>query len=298
MLTSLQPTRLSALAPALLLLANPASAQETAVAAPALVSVGASVTAGFRLADYEGMFSNLREGAERILGRELTDEEYGRRTDGLRPGDVLAELYGFEVPTFGDTMLFSNPLTKGRAVLEAGLATGADTVLGVDLVFWFGYGRTDENAAEERLTLQATGLAMVDELLAAHPDTTLVIGDYPDMTGALPAMITPDMIPTKEEQAELNRRLAEWAERRPKVHVFPLSASLQRLRDGEAAFEVDGEVQPVSLDAAFQLALVHPTRLGTAVLVRDLVAFLGSRVDEEFGPRAEGDAQYLAAAGA
>lgn len=296
MLTTLRPTRLSLLAPVLLVL--PGSAQDPVVEAPALVAVGASVTAGFRLGGYDGMFSDLRAGAERVLGRPLSDEEFGRRTDSASPGEVLAAVYGFEVPSFGDTMLFSNPSGRGRKVLEAGLATGAETVLGVDLMFWFGYGRTGENPTEERLALQATGFALLEELLAQHPDTTLVVGDYPDMTGALPAMITPDMIPSLAEQAELNRRLAAWAEARPKVHVFPLSACLQRLRDGEAGFVIDGETRTVSVDEAFQLALVHPTRLGTAVLVRDLAAFLGEHVDERFRPRGEGDARYLEAAGA
>jgi len=187
-------------------------------------------------------------------------------------------------------------------VLDAAFADRLDCVIGVDLAFWFGYGKTlgaepgTDAALQARTALQQKGLALFDEYLQNNSDTTFVIGDYPDLTGAVPMMITPDMIPTKNELAELNRRLLAWAKERPDVHVFPLSKSLERLRQGECKITVDGTEQTVGADAAFQIARVHPTRLGVAVMMRDLTRWLSHNVRQQLRPIDTTDQTLSAAA--
>ncbi|MEM1449942.1 MAG: hypothetical protein AAF957_12945 [Planctomycetota bacterium] len=290
---------LAACAPASSQAASESSLPPAATGPPEIAFVGASVTAGFRLADHDDMFSNMRARAEQVLGRELSDEEYERRTDSVAPGDVLAAVSGRSVESFGDTMLFASPERIARRVLEKGLETGADTVVGVDLMFWFGYGRVDDGGdeREERLALQRLGFDLLDELASGAPDVSFVLGDYPDLSRALPAMITPDMIPDAKTRKELNRRLAVWADERPNVSVFPISRSLDAVTRGTVRLGDGSGGRAIDLESAFQLAMVHPTRLGTAYLVRDLAKFLRGLEEPPVEiPRAR-DAAFLEAAG-
>src|SRR5690606_34245487 len=71
---------------------------------------------------------------------------------------------------------------------------------------------------KERLALQAKGLALLERL-----SCPLIVGDYPDMTGADRRMLHEMQIPDRDTLAKLNENLRQWAQKRGKVHVFPLS---------------------------------------------------------------------------
>ncbi|MCR9245525.1 MAG: hypothetical protein NXI31_10870 [bacterium] len=276
--------------------------RDTTAEPPRIAAVGASVTAGFRLSDFLSVDTkNPHEHAGKLLGRKLSPTEYRDGVDSVRPGDVLAKVYRSEVDTFADTFLFVSPESKARAVLTKAFRNELDLVVGIDLMFWFGYGKPQGHAAgspearEWRLDRQTRGFALLDKFCQAHPQTTFVLGDYPDLTGAVPLMIQKNMIPTTEERQELNDRLADWATERKQVHVFELSKALDRLRSGEVRLTVGEDARVVAEDAAFQLARVHPNRLGVAVLIRDLVTFLGKHLDPRLRPD-EVDEQVIVSA--
>lgn len=270
---------------------------------PRVTVVGASVTAGFRLESLVGFVKNPREYVVRVAGREVTDAEYVAGLDSIKPSVPLSAVYGTDVVSNDDEGLFMQPEKVARKLLEETFKDEVDLVLGVDLLFWFGYGnpRAAEPGTKEsmqwRVDLQAKGLALLGEFAKAHPETTFVVGDYPDLTGAVPLMITKKMIPTSDERAELNRRLAQWCDVHQNIYVFTLSKSLQSLRSGKVRIEVAGKERVVDVASAFQFARVHPTRLGVAVLVRDLARFLTRHVDARLRPRHTEDQVIVAACG-
>src|SRR5690606_23986838 len=92
------------------------------------------------------------------------------------------------------------------------------------------------------------------------------VGDYPDMSGADPRMLSPRQIPSPEVLAALNAALREWAASRPNVHLFPLGDFVARVkREGAPVRVEDGEVR-VPPELLLQSDRLHTTRLGVAVL--------------------------------
>ncbi len=256
---------------------------------PKIVVVGASVSAGFRLERYAAMFGGLEEMAPKILGREASAAELAERSTSIEPATLWTAAWGHEVTTCADTMLFMGPERRARKALGDALATEPDLLLGLDLLFWFGYGNVpgdgpgSETDRVSRLALQQKGFDLIDELLP-HTEVQLVVGDYPDLSDAVPLMINEKMIPSAEVRAELDARLRAWAEERPRVHVFPLADCLTRLRRGEVVVTLDEKAHTVAYDRAMQFARVHPTRLGTAVVCRELCHWATENLDAPLWP--------------
>lgn len=256
---------------------------------PKIVVVGASMSAGFRLERYAGMFGGLEELAPKILGREVSEAELMERSTSIEPATLWTAAWGHEVTTCADTMLFSAPERRARKALTDALATEPDLLLGLDLLFWFGYGNVPGDGPgsatdrASRLALQQKGLDLIDELLS-HTEVQLVVGDYPDLSDAVPLMISEKMIPSAEVRAELDQRLRAWAEERARVQVFPLADCLTRLRNGEVVVTLDEEAHTVAYDRAMQFARVHPTKLGTAVVCRELCHWATEHLDAPLWP--------------
>ena len=242
--------------------------------------VGASVSNGFELVEFLPSGAGGRTLADKTLGRKVSDEEFARRTRSVALAPMIRAGYRGQQATVSDhsdKYMFFSPLTKGRKQLDAALGQPVDLVVGLDFTFWLGYGAMRAKDAadrrEARLALQAKGLALIDEKFAKRK-VPLILGDYPDLTGAVPMMISAAMIPTPETQKVLNDRLRTWAATRPWVKIFPLAKLLQKLRKGELREPGKSVDSPVKPESAFQLAMVHPTRLGMALLTGELLTFM------------------------
>lgn len=247
--------------------------------------VGASMSAGFQLKDFVG------PGGFGGLGGDPGRQESIRLSQLLL---AYCEDQDLRVVDHSDVMFFTDPLELGRRQVEEAIEDDAMAYLGLDFLFWFGYGMMAPPESEEaerylevdlaldrdlqRLRLQGRGFALLGELLA-RTDSLVVVGDYPDMTGANPLLMHPDMIPIRRMREELNRRLDAFAAAHDRLAVFPLSRLIQRARRYGEEIELDGVAYTLRSYDLFQSDLLHPTRLGMAVLAERLLEFWQPRQD-------------------
>ena len=235
---------------ALACLAAPPGAGQEAATTPAVLQrvgvVGASVSAGFGL-QLEGP-AGLD--LAKLLDRCLKDETGAFHDASSLMAFQDAEAYG------------------ERAVAEL-KATDPTLVVGVDFLFWLGYGLAP--SPERRMERLEAGLRLLESL-----PCPVLVGDLPDMSPALEAeatMILEAQIPSAETLKALNARIHAWAGEREKqgVLVVPLADFVQRMFAGEVV-ELRGNRWKEARDQVLQKDLLHPSlegALGIAVLILD-----------------------------
>lgn len=172
--------------------------------------------------------------------------------------------------------LFQDPEENGKRQLDAVLRREPDLVLALDFPFWFGYVFRHGRDRDSRLALQDKCFELLDRV-----QCPLIVGDYPDMTGAARRMISPGQIPDAETLAELNGRLREWASARKDTWVFPLSEFVAKLRGEGHAIEVEGGKVDLGPADLLQADRLHANRLGMAVLGLELQGFLRATFPED-----------------
>jgi hypothetical protein len=271
----------------LLACASPLAAQSR----PKVTVIGASLSRGMNLGE-----EAVKRGAEWFVA-QMAEE----RKTSIGLGELFARLDSAAVSDRSDLYLFTGPQRRGEVQVEAACGDGADLILALDFLFWFGYWPEEEklpktesgspllqaygesDVALERclrsLEKQAHGFALIDRLLE-ETNAPIVIADYPDMFGANPLMLSPRRIPLRRTLDELNRRLHRFAEERPRVLVFPLADYVARSKRGLVALP-DGDGRNVAPEDAIQGDNLHPTRLGTALVLHELLALLHERLDGE-----------------
>ncbi len=110
------------------------------------------------------------------------------------------------------------------------------------------------------------GLALLDRF-----EAPVLVGDLPDMSGASPLMLPGSKVPSPEELAVLNERVAEWARERPRVHLVPLAGWLGRLRAGETLKVGD---RGIEAERFFAWDRLHPSPEGqihVAILILERI---------------------------
>jgi len=160
---------------------------------------------------------------------------------------------------FGDGLFFTSPHATGARQVEAALNFEPSLVVGTDFLFWFGYGSLDARGGpiereSERLELLETGLALL-----AGFECPLVVGDFPDMSGAVGKMLAPAQMPDKTTLPLLSKRVREWAAARTNTRVVPLSelvvqlGSPSEVRMGRHTFPAGSKLlQPDQLHASLE----------------------------------------------
>lgn len=253
---------------------------------PAVAVLGASASHGFSLADFLGDAAGARQRIAALLGRTPDDAEFAARTTSIGLGALIGELRAAPdsvAVDVADQMLFLSPAQAAKQQLRRALDSDAGLVLGVDLMFWFGYGglsateRDDPTAA--RLARQRQAFDLLDATLADERwgAKKLVLGDYPDCSDASELMITKAMRPDAATLARLNEALAQWARRHANVRVFPLGALLVDMKTGRIA-GADGAA--IDEGQAMQFDRLHPTRFGMTILLRGLDAFVAAELPD------------------
>ncbi len=168
------------------------------------------------------------------------------------------------VLALGDFLFFTSPLAIATKQVEAALEAEATLAVGLDFLFWFGYGALDPRGGpiereSERLELLEQGLELLEEL-----ECPLVLGDFPDMSAAVGRMISPAQMPEKATLALLSKRVREWAAKREHTLVLPLAeltgklGSKQEVRIGRHAFPAGARL--------LQHDQLHPTLDGMAAM--------------------------------
>ena len=227
-------------------------AQEAAVLKkPVVVVLGASVSAGF------------------------VDNFVTRRADGepnrsMRMAAALKILWpdgGVQLRDQADLLMFMDPVVRGKRQVKRGQRVPADLVIGIDFMFWFGYGTafTVGDEQEARFKLQSQAFEMLESF-----DCPLILGDYPDMLDADKRMIPGAAMPEPDTLKELNRRLYQWASERDKVNVFPLARWGESAKKGEYSIRWKGRDLVVPIEKMLQSDRLHATKLGLVLLLHKL----------------------------
>lgn len=180
-----------------------------------------------------------------------------------------------DVRNYSDVATFFSPAKKAGRAVEKARRAQPDLVVGVDFMFWFGYGRPGlveeggrlrRGGGPERLLKQQRAFELLEQL-----ECPIIIGDYPEITDADPRIFPRSVIPDADTLQELNRRLRAWAAERPRVHVVDLAEWVRRVKAGEEIVEVGEASHRLPASAVLQTDGLHASRLGVAILVHRIL---------------------------
>jgi hypothetical protein len=223
----------------------PQSVPERVAALDRVLVLGASLSHGF--------------GLEREVGApvHLSDVIEASLRGGHQPVKSQAAL-----------LFFVDPLSTGRSEVAASKAVEPTLVVGIDFLFWFGYGAFARDA--DRMAMLDKGLALLEVF-----SCPVMVGDFPDVGdasrdpsrgGEKGRLLGPEQVPQPETLKKLNARLHAWASHHPNVVVVPLGDLVARLHSGKDV-EVHGNRWSGSdLDGLIQKDRLHPTLQGAIAL--------------------------------
>jgi len=144
------------------------------------------------------------------------------------------------------------------ALVKKAVEHQPSALVGIDFLFWYGYGDVPE---EQRLPLLEQGLAILDTF-----SCPIVISEFPDMSPAVGLMLQESQMPAKETLVALNTRLKAWAAERPRVIVVPLVETIAQMRAGKE-LKLGKRVLPAVEESRYlQADKLHPTAEGLAVI--------------------------------
>ena len=229
---------------------------------PVVAIVGASVSAGFSctLMGIGEPKKNQTMTLKRALGAVWS------------PDAVL-------VRDFSDLTTFTDPIGISTKKVELAKAAEPALVVAVDFLFWFGYGYIrggNGDEAKARLALLQEGLGLLDQFRCP-----IVVGDFPDMTGADPRMLSARQIPSLEIQAELNLAVGKWAKGKPNVRLFQLAEYVKRSKTEGETVESAGKPRKLEPEVLLQDDHLHATKLGVLVLALRLLPEIRAAVPEK-----------------
>ena len=278
-------TRTSCTLPlALLLLLCPATgrAQEKAEEPHRKIAlIGASLTKGFSLRLFAMARKDARAYIEKKLERKLSDREYRLRIETGQPAAILRQAWGEKarIRQFADLNMFRLPARRGRLQVDRTIKFAPDLIVGMDFLFWFGFGWEVKGGDKEvaaRMRLQERGLKLLEELLA-RTEAILVLGDYPKLKLKGSFIISESQVPSPAAIDKLNAALRTWAKGRDRVHIWPLSDLVRQLyEEGLTRGEGKKAVRHGARNL-LQADRLHPTRLGTALVLHRLSGWLARK---------------------
>jgi hypothetical protein len=234
----------------------------------AVVFVGASATAGF------GVIVTDPDGQKRSLPLPLS-AGFAGAVSNLKPEATPRN--------FGSSLFFLSPIITGSAQIDRALELKPTLVVGVDFLFWYGYG--DDNgkggkldAESERLDKLALGFSQLERI---DPSVPIVVGDLPDMSAAVGKMLSRRQMPELKTLEAMNAKLKEWAATRPNVILFPLSELVNKLKTGETITIASMEFKREG-GRLLQSDELHPTARGSIAMSLRVAELLR----EKFGEKA------------
>jgi hypothetical protein len=203
-----------------------------------------------------------------VLGASVSDgfgldEEMGARTVFADIVDAALKTTHDAVYNKASAFFFTDPAGTARDAIEAAKKKDPTLVVGIDYLFWFGYGHVPVES--DRLARFDKGLASLESFTC-----TVLVGDLPDMSPALEGesplthrpMLRREQIPTADSLKKLNDRLTSWSAEHKNVVVVPVAAMLTRLRANDE-IALRGNVWPKDAGTRLlQKDLLHPTLEG------------------------------------
>jgi hypothetical protein len=272
---------LLALAPALpAQTATPAATERPAAETLKVAIVGASLSAGFLDGPFTGGSGEDHTTALQSVVRSWL-------------GD------GGTVQGRAELMMFTDPIVLGEKQMKRVHKDGADLLLALDFLFWYGYGRVSGGQGEDETKLRLARFELGLLQLADWKGPVLT-GDLPDMHGAAERMLPARAIPSVEALKALNERLAAFAKDRPNVHVLPLRAMVKEMKEKGVSMPLAAGAVQVPPCGMLQGDGLHPNRIGMAWLCYLLQDHVRAALPKERAaalPKWTVD-QFVAAAGA
>lgn len=204
-----------------------------------VVVIGASVSAGFGL-----------------------DGELGTRTSLADIVEQSIVIPHHPVQNRSGEMFFMSPEASGKRFAEGAGEDKASLIVGIDFLFWFGYGVLSEES--KRLDRLEKGLALLDSF-----ECPIVVGDFPNMTQALEApikMLSKNQVPAPETIDKLNVRVRAWAAGKKNVVLVPLADLCSKMQKGEAMAIRDTKFAEGELKKLLQNDGLHTNLGGTCAI--------------------------------
>ena len=168
-----------------------------------------------------------------------------------------------EVESEANLMLFRDPVGETTAQIDKAIAFKAQTIVGLDLLFWDVYSSTDPVWRDAAL---ASGLANLERARATG--AWIIVGDIPRVVTAAEWLLSRDHIPDVATLAAQNAKITAWARGRERVIVVPFAAWAEPLaRGGEVEIAPGEKVSAATMVAADGL---HANPLGTWYLLDKL----------------------------
>lgn len=178
------------------------------------------------------------------------------------------------VKNLASALFFLNPEAFGPLQIAAATNNRPTLVIGVDFLFWFCYGEARNDA--ERAQRFEQGLKLLDEI-----HCPLVVGDIPDASSATnTGIISVAQVPSETARKAANKRLREWASKRPTVTIVPL-AEFMRKTQANLAIKLHDQTLPAGKTRALlQSDQLHPNPRGDAVLALGILDALTTQQSE------------------
>ena len=178
--------------------------------------------------------------------------------------------------------LYESPVGLGKKQIDLAKRKKADLIVAIDFPFWFAYGtvRGEERAA--RFALQDKCFEYLKSL-----DVPVIIGDLPEMKGAVVRMLKPWHIPKDSLLKELNARLKKFADENAKVTQVSFAKLVKQMKvEGLSLPLADGPLKTVP-GALLQPDRLHTTRLGVAVMAMTIQDTLRAHFPKEHALQAQ-----------
>ena len=232
-----------------------------------LVVIGASASAGFIMSEPFGGPKTSQYRLSRYLDAALLHK-------------------GRDAVNLATAPFFLNPDEQGKQQIDHALELQPGTVVGVDFLFWFCYGRSQ--AETDRPKRFENGLALLDRLKCP-----VVVGDIPDASTAVGGMLSRAEMPALETIAAANRRLAEWASSHPNVAVLSLS-NFMKCCHADRSLTVHGQIWAEGeTRKLLQSDRLHPARHGCAILALAVMDALTAQARVLSDPEVRWDANEI-----
>lgn len=178
--------------------------------------------------------------------------------------------------------LWENPVALGKKQIDLAKRKKADLIVAIDFPFWFAYGqiRGEERAA--RFALQDKCFEYLKSL-----DVPVIIGDLPEMKGAVVRMLKPWYIPKPPLLMELDARLKKFADENPKITQVSFAKLVKQMKVGGLELPLADGLLKTAPYALLQPDRLHATRLGVAVMASNIQGALRAHFPEKHALRAQ-----------
>ncbi len=170
------------------------------------------------------------------------------------------------VMNLSDASFFTRPIDTGQWQVAEAVKRQATMLVGIDFLFWYGYGHhtsqgTPHTAPDtrSRLAMLELGLAQLDRFQGP-----IVIGDLPDVSDAVDvrpiSLLSESQVPSNHALDALNGRIREWADARKRATLVPLAAAVAAIK---ASHTLDlGSQTMADTKGLLQFDELHPSDQG------------------------------------